>query len=204
GACDLEWETVKFRTTLPGHDEQKYDMMPAYLFEKMAFAKLFDVKLFCIDRRMSNRATLDMSQPEHNLYLEEGFYQLEGARTSRPFRWTKPRARVRLRLKPEVKPYRVVVRCLEGGRPREWPAQLKFEVNGQPVLDPGVTMFKVDDRLTEYTFSLDRTLVGPDGLVFLTLKSNGWNPRRDNGISDDRDLGVMLHAIEIKPADETE
>jgi hypothetical protein len=114
------------------------------------------------------------------------------------FRWSTGRAELRLRM-PAGKPATLTVWAGSGGR-----------APGAP--EARVSVY-VEDRLAgiahvtspeprPFTFSLpsDAIALGSrrDGFMVVRLETPTWNPKRSLGSQDDRELGVILTAVELR------
>jgi 4-amino-4-deoxy-L-arabinose transferase-like glycosyltransferase len=113
-----------------------------------------------------------------------------------PYRWSRDASYVAL---PSVETARTLTLWLnDGGRPSTAaPARVTVYLNDRLIGSADVTR-----GFNPYTFPIVPdvwpTSMTTDDAATLKLVSTTWSPRRALGTSDDRELGVMVHRVEVK------
>lgn len=113
-----------------------------------------------------------------------------------PFRWSRDTSYVAL---PHVEQARTLTLWLnDGGRPATaTPARVTVYLNQRLLGSVDVAR-----GFNAYTFQIVPDVwaasVTTEDAVTLKLVSTTWNPRRALGVADDRELGVMVHRVEIR------
>jgi hypothetical protein len=114
------------------------------------------------------------------------------------FRWTTARSSVRLRL-PANRPSTLTLWMGHGGRPDSVAPASVTVFAGKRSLG-SVMVTKAD--IHPYGFLVPPGVVNEaaagDGFLLLRLETPTWNPRTALGLSDDRDVGVMVTRVELR------
>jgi len=112
------------------------------------------------------------------------------------FRWTRDASYIAL---PRIDEARTLTLWMNnGGRPdRAGRARVSVYLNGRLL---GTA--EVSGGFKPYSFSISGDVIqassNPDEASLVQLVTNTWKPRAVLGTPDDRDLGVMVHRIEVK------
>jgi hypothetical protein len=130
---------------------------------------------------------VDLSQPG---LVVNGFYDLEGRSSPRPYRWTDGHAQVWL-AGIGRQPYRLVL-TLSSARPNN------VDLPTLAVLADDVTLgtFKAPRPVRDFPFELSPDLQSISGDLDLHIESETFVPPNDL-----RTLGVILYALRLEPAD---
>ncbi len=112
------------------------------------------------------------------------------------FRWSRDASYIAL---PSLDRARALTLWLsDGGRPSSAPvARVTVLLNGR-----ALGTVEVGRGFNPYTFPVVPDVwpatIGADDASTVKIASTTWNPRQAMGVADDRDLGVMVHRIEVK------
>jgi hypothetical protein len=180
-----------FDFTLPEYD-RSWDHAPAGVRQKV-FA--FSLWRFLLEQRVTDRVLVEIGGADD--FVVGGVWPKETNGRFR-FRWSTASAELRLRL-PAAEPSELTIWLGNGPRPPGVPgARVSVYVDDQPagdaeVITPGPQPF----RFTIPAGVASRA-AGRDGFVVVRVKTSTWNPKTSTGSQDDRDLGVMLTAVELR------
>ncbi len=198
GGTDLVSRSIAFEPVFSDRFQ-----VPEYESRRNAYPreakwKEFDFGVYRFTRPGVQRATtfaLDIG------YLDDlNVYRFHAKEREQPegvtFRWTRDASYIAL---PRIDEARTLTLWLkDGGRPdRAGRPRLSVYLDGHLL---GTA--EVSGEFRPYSFSIPGDVVqagsNPDEAALVRLVTNTWNPRAVLGTQDDRDLGVMVHRIEVK------
>ena len=127
---------------------------------------------------------------ESDAFMQGGFYATEGK--GAPFCWTSGRAVVEVPLTPGSKQYQLVLNVENGHPVMQRSASVTFQGLTQKIILPAQPM-KV---LLEFQAGDTET----PSMAEVALEVETWNPARQSGVQDSRDLGFKFYGLEWYPA----
>jgi hypothetical protein len=177
--------------TLPEYD-RSWDHLPRDVRQK---GFIFGLWRFTIEPRVVDRVRVEVGGADD--FAVGGFWAKETNGRFR-FRWSTDRAELRLRL-PAAEPSELMMWMGHGGRPPGVPgAQVSVYVEDQ--LAGTATVSAPEPQ--PFRFSIPAGAAGRaahrDGFMIVRLETPAWSPRKSLGSLDERELGVVLTAVELR------
>jgi hypothetical protein len=177
--------------TVPEYD-RSWDHPPRDVRQK-GFS--FGLWRFTLEPRVTVRVRVEVGGADD--FAVSGFWAKETNGRFR-FRWSTGRAELRLRV-PAAEPSELTFWLGHGGRPPGVPgARVSVYVDDQLAGIAEVTA----SEPRPFVFSIPPDTVARavrrDGFLSVRLETSTWSPRTAIGSQDDRDLGVMVTAVELR------
>ncbi len=141
----------------------------------------------------SDDLLIDLGTAEDRLFVGPGFHHREKHLGRTPVRWTGQTAIVRLPFFAEADSsplvsFRVVETGPERGEVGMALLELEGTILGEVALQPGENIYRLKP---------ERPADG-EGIANLIISSPPWQPRRELGVADSRELGVMLDWVKLE------
>ena len=127
---------------------------------------------------------------ESGAFMQDGFYREEEKET--PFCWTQGRATVKVPLTPGSKQYQLVLNVENGHPVMQRTASITFQGMTSKIMLPAQPM----NVLLEFPAGD----VPEKSMADLVFEVETWNPLRQMGVQDSRDLGFKFYGLEWYPA----
>ena len=136
---------------------------------------------------------IDVGTADDKLFIESGFYHREKHLHRTPVRWTRQTAVLRIPLSPGEKTGPVIsFHIIDTGTPRDKIGSIAVEFNGEEL---GNLILRPGDNT--YQLKLSGPIMN-QGIATMTFRSSTWQPKRDLGVKDSRELGVMLDWVKVE------
>jgi hypothetical protein len=136
---------------------------------------------------------IDLGTRDDKIFIAGGFYHREKYHHQTPVRWTRQTASLRIPLSPGEKTYPVVsFHIADTGIPRDEIGSAAIEFNGEDI--GNLTLVAGDHT---YQLKLSGSIMEP-GVATMTFSLSTWQPSREPGVKDSRELGVMLDWVKVE------
>jgi len=160
-------------------------------------SKEFDYSIYEFVEEMTPPGAFDLDVGTNDdLYLRR-LHAKQRDRNNVSYRWTRDRSYVSI-LGTTADARALTLRMSNGGRPPEEAlVTVRLTLNEYDLGE-----FSVGNGFEDYTFTMPETLAETialeDEASVLQIESSVWVPSQILGVSDDRDLGVMLDRVEVR------
>gem|GEM_PF-422547 len=148
--------------------------------------------------RYNGRADIliDIGTAEDKLFIEGGFHHREKHLHRTPVRWTSQTAVLRIPVSPGEETVPVVsFHIVDTGIPRDMIGSVAIEFQGD-----NLGNINLNSGEKTYNLKLSRPIRKP-GIASMTFSSSTWQPSRELGVKDSRDLGIMLDWVKLEYTD---
>jgi hypothetical protein len=177
--------------TLPEYDRSR-DHPPLGVRQK-GFS--FGLWRFTLEPRVTDRVRVEVGGADD--FVVGGFWAKETNGRFR-FRWSTDRAELRLRL-PAAQPSELTMWMGHGGRPPGVPgARVSVYVDDQLAGIAEVTASEPRPFAFSIPAGAAARAAHRDGFIVVRLETPTWSPRKSIGSLDERELGVVLTAVELR------
>ena len=161
---------------------------------KIPSRKVPDPSEILLDRYNEiNDLLIDVGTADDELFIKNGFYHREKHLHRTPVRWTGQTAVLRIPLSPGEKTQPVIsFHIIDTGTPRDKIGSATVAFNSEEI---GNLILRPGDNI--YQLQLSSPIIN-QGIAIMTFSSSTWQPRRDLGVKDSRELGVMLDWVKVE------
>ncbi len=196
GEGRLKMVPVTLKTTLPSHIAQNSVPLWYESGGRNGFVKIYEARIASLPPIGTYPVTVDLGGADDALNIGEGFFGPErsGSATAR---WTGGRAEVRARL-PAAGSALVARWHALPLRKDQKDLAPRFFINGDAVPPDRVTVVP-GGPVWEYRVRIEAGQVLAGDWNRLAVEVPTWSPARDLGVSDPRELGLLLDRVEIGP-----
>lgn len=141
----------------------------------------------------SDDLMIDLGTAEDRLFIESGFFHREKHLNLTPVRWTRQTAVIRIPVSPVDNAVPLIsFHIMDTGISRDEIGSARIEFAGENIGE-----IKLNQGEKIYRFKPDQNITEP-GIITLILNTSTWQPSRELGASDSRELGVMLDWVKLE------